>query len=170
MTSLSFIYKKPCFFATDTGLEWTGGVVPSVERPLPVAKLGPTWPWLPMETSMHQIGQDQPPATTKPPPGLTSRAVEPGGARAVAELVSLPGYRWGTLQLPFRSPEHVRQGLEKAGPNALNLVAIVKGQVVGNAGMERMGETPHPRRTDRHGRARRLDRPRHRQGRCSTPC
>ena len=88
---------------------------------------------------MNEIVEDQPAAISKPPPGLTLRAVEPGDARAVAELVSLPGYRWGTLQLPFRSPENVRQALEKAGPDALSLVAIVEGQVVGNAGLERMG-------------------------------
>jgi putative acetyltransferase len=78
------------------------------------------------------------PTVSKPLVGLLLRAVQPKDAEAVAELVNLPGYRWGTLRLPFHTPEEIRIRIEKAAPGSLGLVAVVDGQVVGNAGLERL--------------------------------
>jgi putative acetyltransferase len=65
------------------------------------------------------------------------RAARPVDAEAIAALLNLPGYRWGTLRLPFHTPEDVRTGLEKSAPGSLNLVATIGEQLVGNAGLDR---------------------------------
>ena len=56
----------------------------------------------------------------------------------MAELINLPGYRWGTLRLPFHTPDQVRRRMETAGPDSLSLVAVAEGQIIGQAGLERM--------------------------------
>ncbi|WFU03861.1 GNAT family N-acetyltransferase [Rhizobium sp. CB3171] len=69
--------------------------------------------------------------------GVEIRAARPSDAEAVALMANLPGYRAGTLRLPFQSVEETRQWLEKPAPASINLVAVLDGQVVGNAGMRR---------------------------------
>ncbi len=87
---------------------------------------------------MDETKSNTPPTSVRQrPAGLLVRAVQPKDAEAVAELMNLPGYRWGTLRLPFQTPDEVRARIEKAGPNSLGLVALANGQVVGNAGLER---------------------------------
>ena len=73
----------------------------------------------------------------KPPAGLSLRAARPGDADGLAELMNLPGFRWGTLRLPFHTAEEIRPRIEKAAAGSLSLVALVDGQIVGNAGLER---------------------------------
>ena len=78
------------------------------------------------------------PADKQPRAEFSLRAVQSRDAEAVAELVNLPGYRWGTLRLPYHTPEEVRGWIEKPGSASISLVAIAAGQVVGNAGLDRL--------------------------------
>ncbi len=75
---------------------------------------------------------------TRRQPVVTIRAVSLTDAEAVAELINLPGYRWGTMRLPYQTPEQVRQRIGHAGADSLGLVALADGKIVGNAGLERM--------------------------------
>jgi putative acetyltransferase len=65
------------------------------------------------------------------------RAARPSDAEGIALIANLPGFRAGTLRLPFQSIEQTREWLGKPAPDATNLVAVVAGQVVGNAGLRR---------------------------------
>lgn len=66
------------------------------------------------------------------------RATRPSDAEAIAAIANLPGFRAGTLRLPFQSVEETREWLEKPAPNSTRLVAEVNEQVVGNAGLNRL--------------------------------
>jgi putative acetyltransferase len=73
---------------------------------------------------------------SKPPDDLTIRALVPGDAEAMAELFNLPRVRWGTLRLPFATPEQIGQFLQpRAGD--LSLVACTGGRAVGQGGFHR---------------------------------
>ena len=65
------------------------------------------------------------------------RAVQPKDAEGVAALINLPGFRWGTLRLPYETPEQVGRRIEKAGPDLVSLVAVADGRIIGNAALER---------------------------------
>ncbi len=78
----------------------------------------------------------QPPPQA-PPASLILRATRPQDAEAIAAMQSLPGFRAGTLQLPFPSPEVVRARIERRGPEATGVVATVDGTIIGAAGLER---------------------------------
>ena len=67
-------------------------------------------------------------------PGLRIRAAEPKDAEAIAALTNLPGFRWGTLQLPFRTTEHIRGRMERSA-DVLSVLAEVDGQVIGSASL-----------------------------------
>ena len=61
---------------------------------------------------------NHPPDTTPPAAAanhVVSAAARPADAEAIAALLNLPGYRWGTLRLPFHTPEEVSAWLEKPG-------------------------------------------------------
>ena len=62
---------------------------------------------------------------------LTIRAAEPRDLAGLAALMNLPGYRWGTLRLPYESEDSARKRLFEGGPNATLLVALREGEVVG---------------------------------------
>jgi L-phenylalanine/L-methionine N-acetyltransferase len=49
---------------------------------------------------------------------------------ALTELVNLPGFRFGTLRLPFQTPEEVRTWIERA---SFGLVAVMEDKLVGQA-------------------------------------
>jgi L-phenylalanine/L-methionine N-acetyltransferase len=70
-------------------------------------------------------------------PGLSIRALEMDDCAAIAQLISLPKVRWGTLRLPFANHEQVRKWIE-GNPDRTSLVAVLDGQVVGNAGLIRL--------------------------------
>ena len=70
-------------------------------------------------------------------PSLLIRARRPTDADDLAVLLNLPGYRFGTNRLPFHSPEEVRGWIEKTPPGSLELVAMLDGRLVGNAGLAR---------------------------------
>jgi putative acetyltransferase len=75
-------------------------------------------------------------ANTRPAAaGLTIRAREPEDCSAIAELVSLPRVRWGTLRLPFTSREETRQWMAQTPPGNLQIVAVLDGRLVGTAGI-----------------------------------
>ncbi|MEF0938856.1 GNAT family N-acetyltransferase [Rhizobium sp. BR 362] len=69
--------------------------------------------------------------------GVEIRAARLSDAEAIALIANLPGYRAGTLRLPFQSVEETRQWMEKPALGSINLVAVLDGQIVGNAGMRR---------------------------------
>ncbi|MEM8665314.1 MAG: GNAT family N-acetyltransferase, partial [Pseudomonadota bacterium] len=73
-----------------------------------------------------------------PPKGtVTLRATELGDAEQLAALANLPGYRAGTLRPPFQSVAATRRFLERIGENSVSIVAIIDGELVGSAGLQR---------------------------------
>ncbi|MDK4701212.1 GNAT family N-acetyltransferase [Rhizobium sp. CNPSo 4062] len=66
------------------------------------------------------------------------RAARPSDAEGIAAIANLPGFRAGTLRLPFQSTEETQRWLDKHDANAVRLVAVLDGQIVGNAGMQRL--------------------------------
>ncbi|WP_428393933.1 GNAT family N-acetyltransferase [Lichenicoccus sp.] len=71
------------------------------------------------------------------PPGLELRAARTGDTEALAAMMSLPGYCWGTAQTPFPTLEQVRSRIEKLAPNTPHLVALVDAELVGSASLQR---------------------------------
>ncbi len=65
------------------------------------------------------------------------RAVEPEDAPGVAALMNLPGYRWGTMRLPYQSIDTTRQKMSTSGPNFVCLVATSNDEIVGMASLTR---------------------------------
>lgn len=65
------------------------------------------------------------------------RAIRLSDAEAVTALMNLPGYRAGTLRPPYQSIEEVLRKLENRAGDSLNLVAVLDGEIVGNASMTR---------------------------------
>lgn len=77
-------------------------------------------------------------ADEKPLSGLTIRASRLEDSIGIAELVNLPGFRHGTLRLPFHTSAEVRGWIEKAAPGDVSLVAVVDDRIVGSAGLHRL--------------------------------
>jgi L-phenylalanine/L-methionine N-acetyltransferase len=71
------------------------------------------------------------------PPGLVIRAAGPEDVPALTETANEPGYRWGTLRLPYQSLEQTRRWFAGLGANETILVAELDGQVVANGGLHR---------------------------------
>ncbi|MFN6942883.1 MAG: GNAT family N-acetyltransferase [Parvibaculum sp.] len=69
------------------------------------------------------------------PEGLTIRARSLADAAAIADLHNLPGYRWGTMRLPYHSVEEIRRGIEQQSAEVRSLVAVLDGIVVGDIGL-----------------------------------
>jgi putative acetyltransferase len=69
--------------------------------------------------------------------GLMIRARRPADAEAIADLLNLPGVRFGTMRLPFHSPQEVAEWIEKAPSSNLDLVAMKGGLLIGAAGLWR---------------------------------
>jgi putative acetyltransferase len=67
--------------------------------------------------------------TARPP--LQVRAARPLDAEAISALQNLPGVRFGTLQLPYRSPEDTRRWLEASAETRRTLLAIAGNVLVG---------------------------------------
>ena len=70
-------------------------------------------------------------------PSLVIRAARATDAEGVAAIAALPGFRHGTLRLPYRCPEETRRYLEGIGPDDLALVAERDGAILGQAGWQR---------------------------------
>ena len=69
---------------------------------------------------------------------LVLRPVRPDDAEALAAMMGGAGFRSGTAQLPFVSPDRVRRRLEKDEPNETRILATLDGAVVGSATLTRL--------------------------------
>ena len=78
------------------------------------------------------------------PSGLVIRRAEPDDFEGFYRTFQDPESYSGTLQPPFPSRETWRKRLEEFKDSDLMLVALVDGQIVGNAGMH---ANPNPRRS-----------------------
>ena len=74
---------------------------------------------------------------SRPPAGLVVRAARILDFEAIAAISAMPGFRAGTLRLPFQAAALARKFLEGQGENDLSLVAERDGVVVGSAGWKR---------------------------------
>jgi L-phenylalanine/L-methionine N-acetyltransferase len=68
---------------------------------------------------------------------IVIRAARPSDCEGIAALGDNPGYRWGTLRLPHRTPEAIRKWLEGIDPGNTSLVVEHEGRIIGNGGFER---------------------------------
>ncbi|HEV7327735.1 MAG TPA: GNAT family N-acetyltransferase [Bosea sp. (in: a-proteobacteria)] len=68
---------------------------------------------------------------------LSIRAVRSDDLEALTALVNLPGFRAGTLRLPYQRTEVTQRWLEDPNTDGLNIVALRDGELVGQAGFER---------------------------------
>jgi L-phenylalanine/L-methionine N-acetyltransferase len=66
---------------------------------------------------------------------ITIRAMEPDDVTAVYRIDDCPGVRHGTLQMPFQSLAAMRERFAIQQEGTYRLVAEVKGEVVGVAGL-----------------------------------
>jgi putative acetyltransferase len=73
----------------------------------------------------------------EPPPAPLIRAASVADAAGLCALANDPGYRWGTLRLPYQSLEQTSRFLASLGQDDHLLVAELEGQVVGNVGLHR---------------------------------
>jgi putative acetyltransferase len=71
------------------------------------------------------------------PQGLLIRAARHDDCEKLATLVNMPGFRAGTLRLPYQTIELTRKWLERQNADALNIVAVLDGEVIGQAGLDR---------------------------------
>lgn len=82
-----------------------------------------------------------------PPAGLELRALRPDDAEALAALQNCPGFRHGTLRLPFTAPQDVRKWIEARAPGGLSLVGVLDGRLVASGGLDRsIGRRAHAAR------------------------
>ncbi len=65
------------------------------------------------------------------------RAMRASDAEGLNALQNLPGFRRGTLRLPYMSLDETRAFIESRSPGQVGLVAEVEGIIVGTAGLER---------------------------------
>lgn len=72
------------------------------------------------------------------PEDLIIRARRQNDVQGLTQLVNLPGFRFGTMRLPFHSPQEVTGWIEKAPATNVELVAEVDGTIVGQAGLYRL--------------------------------
>lgn len=69
---------------------------------------------------------------------LVVRAPTAADAEGMAALANLPGFRFGTLRLPYETAEAWRKRIAELGPGNLGLVAELDGRIVGLAGLQRL--------------------------------
>ena len=69
---------------------------------------------------------------------LVLRPTRPDDAEALAAMMGGAGFRDGTVQLPFVSPDRVRRRLEADDPNDTRILATLDGAVVGSATLTRL--------------------------------
>lgn len=75
---------------------------------------------------------------------LVIRAAEPRDSAGLAALANLPDFRAGTLRLPYQSEEETRKWLAGGDAQAINLVALMNGTIVGSGGLTpRSGRRRH---------------------------
>lgn len=72
-----------------------------------------------------------------PPPGLRVRAAGLEDVPALCEMANEPGYRHGTLRLPFQTIAETGRWFAALTANDVMVVAELDGLVVGSAGLHR---------------------------------
>ncbi len=82
---------------------------------------------------------DAPSPARHEPDGLVIRASRPDDAEGLTELANLPGFRYGTMRLPFQRVAETRRWLEGLKDSDVGLVAILDQRLVGSAGLSRFG-------------------------------
>ncbi|HEX2554004.1 MAG TPA: GNAT family N-acetyltransferase [Microvirga sp.] len=65
------------------------------------------------------------------------RALRAGDLEGLNALQNLPGFRFGTLRMPYTSLDETRKFFESRSPGHLGLVAEAEGVIVGTAGLDR---------------------------------
>lgn len=83
-----------------------------------------------MNTSSERFERDAPRVAP-----IVVRACEPSDMEAVAEIMSQPGVRRGTLTIGYRSTESMTAWFEKLPPGCISLCVQLDGRVVGHAGL-----------------------------------
>jgi len=63
---------------------------------------------------------------------IVIRAARLDDCEGISALADLPGYRWGTLSLPYQPPQTTRKRLEADGPGNVSLVVELNGRIIGN--------------------------------------
>ena len=71
-------------------------------------------------------------------PEFRIRASRPADVESITELVNLPGFRFGTLRMPYQTLEQTRKWMESPSVGGLQLVAELDGRIVGQAGLHRL--------------------------------
>lgn len=86
-------------------------------------------------------------STTSPPSEKSQpllRSVRPSDAEALCAIFNMPGFRQGTLRMPFEMVEQVARRIAKSGPETTWIVAELDGKVVGHGSLVVQGS---PRRS-----------------------
>ncbi|MFC3164460.1 GNAT family N-acetyltransferase [Ciceribacter thiooxidans] len=71
------------------------------------------------------------------PSGLVIRARTSADAEGIAAVQHLPGFRAGTLRLPYPKAGDVRKFIETEAPGSVSLVALMDNTIVGDIGLNR---------------------------------
>ena len=71
------------------------------------------------------------------------RARRASDADGLAQLVNLPGYRYGTMRVPFHSVDEVANWIQNTPSSNLELVAAIEDQIIGQAGLRRLSGRQH---------------------------
>ncbi|WP_415716545.1 GNAT family N-acetyltransferase [Roseibium sp.] len=80
---------------------------------------------------------DEETAKQELPPNVLIRAVEPEDTPGVTALMNLPGYRWGTMRLPYQSESTTREKISTGGPTFICLVAVLEENLIGMTSLSR---------------------------------
>lgn len=86
-------------------------------------------------------------STTSPPSEKSQpllRSVRPSDAEALCAIFNMPGFRQGTLRMPFEMVEQVARRIARSGPETTWIVAELDGKVVGHGSLVVQGS---PRRS-----------------------
>jgi putative acetyltransferase len=94
---------------------------------------------------------------SQPSTPIAIRHAEPDDYKALHRILSGPNAVWGTLQLPYSSPERWRARLATQSDDIVNLVACVDGDVVGQLGIHLFPQRPRRRHVGQIGMAVRDD-------------
>lgn len=70
---------------------------------------------------------------------LVIRANRPEDAEELTELANLPGFRNGTMKLPFQRVAETRRWLDTQKANDIHLVGLLDGRIVASAGLSAFG-------------------------------
>ena len=89
-----------------------------------------------MEATRTPLERPSPPAWDAG--ALVLRAIRSSDAEGVNALQNLPGFRFGTLRLPYQSLEETRTFIEHRAAGRVGIVALVEDRIVGTAGLERL--------------------------------